>query len=183
MTSKINVMLFCFSPLFLKKSYFFEAFMNQLHVAQKGVSGLHDMGHAVWHGCPLRPAVDIFFWVERPPGDRNYRIINARLVRPEETPVVADWVGKGFFDLATLGSDYLNLETEVMEMMVIARHVTSLTIEMDDEGPGITLILALPGGEQRFRLNVGIVGRWDWFINPREVSAGPVEPAQEAAMA
>ncbi len=174
-------MLFCFSPLFLK-NLLHEDYMNQTQV-QPAVSVLRDMGHVVWSGCRLCPGVDISFWAEKLPGIKSHRHIRARLVRPEETPVVADWFSQQHFDLAMLGRDYLNLETEVMEMMVIARHVTNLAIVPDEEGPGVSLILTLPGSEQRFRLNVGIVGRWDWFINPREMVPNPIQLAEESATA
>ena len=129
------------------------------------VSLRRDLPGVFWSGLPLQPEVDMVMWVERLA--EHSRLIHARLIRPGD---VVDLSTRRDFNLEALGSDYLHLETIGQEMMVIARHITLVSACAGD--PGATVVLKIAGQEVLFELSAGIMGRWDWLVNPNDVPMG-----------
>lgn len=130
------------------------------------VSLRRDMGHALWSGLQLHPGVDIRFTMERIRSVAGLRIIRAIMfLRPG---IIASLDSRREFDINVLGDDYADLETPEAEMMVVSRHVTDIRASVKENG--IELVLELPEQPQVFSLAAGIEGRWDWFVNPREMS-------------
>ncbi len=158
----------------ITKVYRRDAFLFFIVVSQPGdfsmnkidafVSLRRDMGHVLWSGLQLQPEVDIRFTMERIRTIDGLRVIRAIMSRPG---VVTNLDSRRDFDLSALGNDYDNLETPEAEMMVASNHVTDIRASVKDTG--IELVLQLPEQPQVFWLAAGIEGRWDWFVNPREL--------------
>ncbi len=130
------------------------------------VSLRRDMGRVIWSGLQLQPEVDIRFRIEQIGLNRRegQRIIRCLLARPGIT-ISLDPLRE--FSLSVLGSDYSNLETEEAEMVAVSQYVTGIRATVRDSG--IELSMELPEQPQLFWLAAGIEGRWDWFVNPREL--------------
>lgn len=125
------------------------------------VSLRRDMGHVLWSGLSLHQEVDVRFVMER---RSSTRLIRAYMTRPGHS---IDLNTLRELSIAALSSDYANLETEGAEMMVVARHIGRARASVVENC--IELVLELPEQPQHFLLNAGIEGRWDWFLNPREL--------------
>lgn len=123
-----------------------------------------DMSHALWSGPQLQPEVDIRFHIEPIRSVDGLRIIRATMVRPG---IVISLDPRREFDITALGSDYANLESRGAEMMVVSRHITDIRAAVKENG--IELVMQLSEQPQVFWLAAGIEGRWDWFVNPREM--------------
>lgn len=126
------------------------------------VSLRRDLSALLWSGIPLQSSVDMLLWCERL--TQHSRLIHARLVQPGRG---IDMAPRGDFNLESLGHDYLHLETVGQEMMVIAQHATRISARTADAGMFVTL--DVEGQRILFVLSAGIMGRWDWFMNPAEV--------------
>lgn len=117
-----------------------------------------------WSGIPLLPEVDMLFWLERLPGQTTTdRIVYAALVKPGlRLPLqpLRD------FDLELLGSDCVRLETSNLEMVVIGNHVRRISAFA--ESKKIKFLVDVAGSVLTFVAGTGIMGRWDWLVNPAE---------------
>lgn len=140
--------------------------MHQKEVPPVSLCG--DLSHLLWSGIPLRPEVDLVFSLQRLAGDS--RLIHARLVRPG---IRAELNTRQDFELGQLGQEYTRLETPEAEMMVIAKHFVGISTRAEQTWIMVTVTL-MNGNEQLFQLQAGIEGRWDWFVDPREMREGSV---------
>lgn len=70
------------------------------------------------------------------------------------------------FDLETLGNDCIRLETLGREMVVVGNHVRSISAFA--EPTQVKFLIDIAGSEIDFVGVTGIMGRWDWLVNPAE---------------
>ncbi len=134
----------------------------------------------LWSGLPLQPEVDMVLWMERLHIPSTSRIIRAALVKPGLQLPLQSFRD---FNLEVLGGDYLHLETVGQEMMVVGQYVTGISAFAEPNK--IRLLVKVADEELVFVGATGIVGRWDWLVNPAEhngvVHTNPVRFEQVTA--
>lgn len=128
------------------------------------VSIRRDFPNLLCSGLLLLDDVDLLCRLERLSG--TLRLVQARLVKPG---LYLDLSPRRDLDLALLGNDYVNLETEGREMVVVACHFTRLSAEVDRAN--ININIAVGNHELLFVGATGVVGRWDWLVDPKEVAS------------
>lgn len=136
----------------------------------------------LWSGLPLQPEVDMVLWMERLRIPSTSRIIRAALVKPGLQLPLQSFRD---FNLEALGDDYLHLETVGREMVVVGQYVTN--IRAFAEPNKIKFLVNVADEELVFVGTTGIVGRWDWLVNPAEqdgaVHTNPIKFDQMTAVA
>ncbi len=133
-------------------------------VQQTTVSLRNDLPKNVqWSGLSLQSNVDMVFWIERCSEQGTNRIVQAVLVRPGLRLPLQPLCD---FDLEILGNDCVRLETLGREMVVVGNHVRSISAVA--EPTQVKFLIDIAGSEIGFVGVTGIMGRWDWLVNPAE---------------
>lgn len=140
-------------------------------MAQKKHVSLQDLPRVRWIGASLQPGVEVQFTVERL--GESYRRLCCRLEvsnggRPEVLTLQSDRK----YDIESLGKDYLNLEGEDKEAVVIGMHFESIVAELlEGDDQGIKLSVSLPGGPIVFKAVTGRAAARDWLASAQPLQA------------
>lgn len=117
-----------------------------------------------WSGIPLQSGVDMMFWVEGRPEQGTTRIVRAVLIKSGlslQLQPLRD------FDLETLGSDFVHLETRGQETVVVGNYFRKIAAFAEPNR--IRFLVDVAGTELIFVGITGIMGRWDWLVHPEDV--------------